>query len=345
MRTKLVGIHKVKRKLSDGTVRIHYYAWRGGPKIDAEPDTRRFTEEFIRLTRDREDTKTSDIRTIRWLIREYRKSQAFLGLADRSRSDYERHMIEIEAEFHDLPLSIVGDVGMRSEFVTFRDRYAATPRRADLIMAVLRRMLSFALDREWITRNPVERVEELAEGTRREEIWTDKEIATFKTIAPEYMVRALMLALWTGQRQGDLLRLSWSAYDGQHIRLRQSKTRRNVRIKIAKELKAVLDAAKTENEKREVPATTILTTASGKPWKTGFKGAWRKMVAKAKISGKTFHDLRGTFCTLAYRSGASFKEIAEASGHSETEAERIIRAHYLAGDTVISKLEKRTVEE
>jgi integrase len=34
----------------------------------------------------------------------------------------------------------------------------------------------------------------------------------------------LLLALWTGQRQGDLLRLPWSAYDGEHIRLRQSKT-------------------------------------------------------------------------------------------------------------------------
>jgi hypothetical protein len=34
----------------------------------------------------------------------------------------------------------------------------------------------------------------------------------------------LLLALWTGQRQGDLLRLPWSAYDGEHVRLRQSKT-------------------------------------------------------------------------------------------------------------------------
>jgi len=37
--------------------------------------------------------------------------------------------------------------------------------------------------------------------------------------SPE-MELALMLALWTGQRQGDLLALPWSAYDGSHIRLR-----------------------------------------------------------------------------------------------------------------------------
>jgi len=37
---------------------------------------------------------------------------------------------------------------------------------------------------------------------------------------------ALMLAIWTSQRQGDLLRLPWSAYDGTHIWLQQSKTGR-----------------------------------------------------------------------------------------------------------------------
>ena len=34
------------------------------------------------------------------------------------------------------------------------------------------------------------------------------------------------IALWAGQRQGDLLRLPWSAYAGDQIRLRQSKTGR-----------------------------------------------------------------------------------------------------------------------
>ena len=34
-------------------------------------------------------------------------------------------------------------------------------------------------------------------------------------------------------------------------------------------------------------------------------------------------------------------EIAEATGHNEREAERIIRAHYLAGDAVIRKMERK----
>ena len=55
------------------------------------------------------------------------------------------------------------------------------------------------------------------------------------------MALALMLGLWTGQRQGDLLRLTWKAYDGQFIRLRQSKTDVHVTVPVGKPLKAILD--------------------------------------------------------------------------------------------------------
>jgi integrase len=50
-----------------------------------------------------------------------------------------------------------------------------------------------------------------------------------------------MLAIWTGQRQGDLLRLPWSTCDGSHIRLQQSKTRRRIVLPARAPLKALLE--------------------------------------------------------------------------------------------------------
>jgi integrase len=47
--------------------------------------------------------------------------------------------------------------------------------------------------------------------------------------APIKLQRALILALHSGQRRGDLLRLPWSDYNGSTIILRQSKARRHVR--------------------------------------------------------------------------------------------------------------------
>ena len=48
MQVRLDGIHHVKRKLADGTIRHHYYAWRGGPAIKAAPHTPAFALEFAR---------------------------------------------------------------------------------------------------------------------------------------------------------------------------------------------------------------------------------------------------------------------------------------------------------
>ncbi|MGR4928175.1 hypothetical protein ACIPUD_15500 [Bradyrhizobium sp. CAR08] len=41
----------------------------------------------------------------------------------------------------------------------------------------------------------------------------------FGEAAPDELRFAPVLALWTGQRQDDLIKLTWSQYDGTHIRL------------------------------------------------------------------------------------------------------------------------------
>jgi integrase len=42
----------------------------------------------------------------------------------------------------------------------------------------------------------------------------------------------LLIGLKTGQRDGDILRLTWSAYDGAAIRLKQRKGQRRARRRI-----------------------------------------------------------------------------------------------------------------
>lgn len=66
-----------------------------------------------------------------------------------------------------------------------------------------------------------------------------------------------MLTLWTGQHEGDLIRLPWSAYDGTHIRLRQVKTGERVTVPVGEPLRDLLAPLKAERR----PATTIRTNA------------------------------------------------------------------------------------
>jgi integrase len=134
---------------------------------------------------------------------------------------------------------------------------------------------------------------------------------------------ALCLALWTGQRKGDLLRLTWRDYDGRSIKLRQSKTGTRVMVSVAP-LAAELDAARSTG--------TILENSPGQAWTSdGFDTSWRKICGSAGISALTFHDLRGTAVTRMALAGCTVPEIAAVTGHSFRDVEAMLDLHYLGG--------------
>lgn len=329
LKIKVPGVHKVTAK-----GKTYYYAWRGGPRINAQPDTRAFMAEYIKLTRARSDGPLTGC--MAELIRSYTKSMHWRELRPSTKSSYLRALGKIELEFGDFPVHRIGEKGVRRMFLDWRDEIAEEyPRAADITMSVLQALMSFALDRELIDRHPLERIGKVSDTSRRDVIWTDEQIDLFRREAPEHLVRALMLALWTGQRQGDLLRLTWTAYDGDSISLKQEKTGAHVRVAVSQELRGILAG---------IPRTavTILTTEDGNPWGGGFKNSFIAMKKRLGIDGVTFHDLRGTFVTLAYRRGASIREIAEVTGHKERDAEGIIRKHYLVSSAAIHKLERKT---
>ena len=134
------------------------------------------------------------------------------NLADRSRADYARQIEKIEREFGDFPIAALADRRTRGEFLTWRDRLALKSRRqADYAFTVLARVLSWACDRGLVPLNPCEKSGRLYHASRADKTWSDADEAAFMAAASEPLRLALMLALWIGQRQGDLLRLPWSA--------------------------------------------------------------------------------------------------------------------------------------
>jgi integrase len=108
----------------------------------------------------------------------------------------------------------------RSRDLAFKRWPSGAPTR------VLQRILSVAKDRGKIKTNPCERGGRLYEADRSDKLWTDDIIKQFFEGAPKHLHLPLMLALWTGQRRSDLLRLPWSAYNGERIRLRRKKGKR-----------------------------------------------------------------------------------------------------------------------
>jgi integrase len=270
-------------------------------------------------------------------------SDEFRSLADSTRRSYVPLIMRIEKSFGDFPLAALTDRRTRGVFMAWRDQLAlsAGRRQADYAWTVLARVMSWSLNRGLIAANPCERGGRLYRGSRAEKIWTAEDEAAFLKHGPAHLHLPLLLALWTGQRQGDLLRLPWSAYDGTHIKLRQGKTGARVVIKVGAPLKAALDAAPKRS-------TIILTNSDNKPWTSdGFRASWGKACKAAGVVGVTFNDLRGTAVTRLALVGATEAEIATITGHSLRGVRAILDTHYLSrdpklGDSAITKLERGT---
>src|SRR6516165_4188484 len=335
MRVPLKGIHHVKARLASGATASYCYAWRGGPRLVGEPGSPEFLASYTAAHASRRQPDGSSFHSI---IAGYKASRDFAALRPRTRADYLQLIAKIETKFGDLPLAALDDARVSRDFLDWRDSMAHTPRQADYAWMVLMRLLSWARARGLTLYRPPERIERFYHADRSEKIWNEQAIAAFMGVASEPLQRALVLALETGQRQGDLLLLPWSAYDGQWIRLRQGKTGRRVNVPVTRRLARILDSTKRT-------ATTILTNGRGISWEgDSFRNAWWVACRKAKITGLHFHDLRGTAVTRLAEAGCSHPEIAAITGHSMHAVDVILDKYLARTDKIalaaIAKLER-----
>jgi integrase len=269
------------------------------------------------------------------LIAAYKASSDF-PTNEKTASDYRRYLKLIEEEFGSMPIAVVEDKRARGKFKAWRDTMADRPRTADYAWTVLARVLSFAEDRGLIAVNVCKRGGRLYETDRTEIIWTADHITKFCAVASPELQFALLLALWTGQRQGDLIRLTWMQYDGAKIRLRQRKgKKKRVVIPVGAPLKAALDVRRPEK-----PEGPILRNTFGAPWTAdGFRTSWGKAFDRSGLGDEDlhFHDLRGTAVTRLALSGCTVPEIAAITGHSIRDVEAILEAHYLGGQVELAE--------
>lgn len=267
-------------------------------------------------------------------------SAAYTRLAPRTKADYLKHIARIEAKFGGHPLAAIEDPKIRSRFLDWRDTLAkASPRQADSTMAVLRVVLEWARNRGRIGINHAIRPKKVYRADRSDKLWLPPHIERFRESAPADMRLAFELALGTGQRQADVLKLAWSSYDGTRIRFRQGKRRRLVDMPVTLALKAVLDAA---------PRTcaTILAGPGNKPWnQITFQHKWRKATLAAGCDGLHFHDLRGTTCTTLSEAGCTPQEIAAVLGWTVQTVNAMLDTYQAMtaslSDNAVAKLEAR----
>ncbi len=348
---KLPRINKATKRLASGEVRTYYYHRDTGTPLPGKPGDR----EFIAAYAEAEKITPKDVGNIAALIRSYIESRKFQYTkrqrprAESTKREYLRMLTILEAKFGKMPIKALESPRVNGVLIAYHEEIAEDrPREADNRMTVLSAVFSEAMRRGTIRRNPLERFERAYSSDRSEIIWSEADIRKFMTGAPVELQRALILAIHTGQRYGDLIRLRWSDYDGETISLKQSKTKEPVRVHCSEALRLMLDSAPKVGP-------FILTREDGRPWFTEgsdkeLSKRWRVRMAEAGFYAKPFeelskakkaeqlhfNDLRGTAVTLLAAAGVAIPQICAVTGHTLQSATRILEK-YMARTAAMSK--------
>jgi integrase len=338
VRARLQGINTVRKRLKDGSEAVYYYHRATGIPLAGKPGSPEFLREYGKAEQTLLDRHAG---TFNGLVRDYTLSPEFEKLAESTQREYRRMLTRAEVKFGNMPLAALEDPRVRQDFMTWRAKVAkeSGDREADNRLSVISAMLTWAKENGQVFSNHIAGFRRLHSVDRSELIWLPEHINAFMRVASIELQRALILALHTGQRQGDLLRLGWSNYDGAWISLRQGKSRRNgqpgrkVEIPCTKALRKMLDGF-------DRTGAVILATKTGQPWKPRyFKAQWEAATKKAGITDLHFHDLRGTAITMLAEAGCKTSQIASITGHSLKTVTTILdkylaRTRVLAGEAI-----------
>lgn len=331
VRLKYIDSVKVKGR------RYYYFRHRRkgiAERIHGEPGSSEFMAHYTELlasveTRPRIQRHTHG--TIDWLVCEYQAHPKFTRLGAKTREGYGRML----NAFQPIGRFQVGDI-QRKHVQELRRQFHDRPRTADEFAKVASILFAFAVDQGLVDRNPAERLGKL-NAAKSYEPWAPAECAAFEASQPpQHALTAYMLALYTGQRRGDVLRMTWAAYDGLHIAVRQSKTGSPLKIRAHARLKAHLDAMPRDS-------LLMVTTARGSGWdESAFSKEFRRALNAAGLNHLHFHGLRHTAAKRLAEAGCTAHEIQAITGHKSLQmVERYTREvnQGLLSDAAVTKLE------
>lgn len=321
-RVKVKGINKVRKRLADGSIRLYFYHRATGAPLPGKPGS----AEFLMAYTDAETTTPRDTGTLAALIRMYLLSPKFERKAASTQREYRRILTDLECHFGKMPIRALASPKVRGVFLTYQEDIGRDhPREADNRLSVMSAVFTYAAAKGEILDNPIRGFERMYHADRADFVWTEADILRFMEAAPIELQQALILAIHTGQRYGDLIRLRWSDYDGEALTLRQGKTGARVYVPATKALRRMLDGMD-----RHGPF--ILTRADCRPWFTerndkALSKAWRGHARASGIAELHFHDLRGTAVTLMNEAGVSIQQVAAITGHTMQSAARILERY------------------
>lgn len=317
----VAGVNKVRAKSG----KMYYYHRRTGAPIKSAFGTAAFAVEVAKLDKAPRGQRASG--TWGALITAYKASPEVARLADRTRADYTA-VIEWLKPLDGMPLFQLDSAAV----IRIRDKaYAQRKRRfANHVLQVMGTVLEWGRPRRLAPEaNPARGLRKIPrprELPRANRPWSDAEAQAALDTAGGGLRLALALALDAGMRGGDIVRVTWSIYDGERLEWKQGKTGDPVWLPVLPRLRATLNEAKRV-------APTIVTSVYGRPLsEAGLRKAFRTLILRLMKDGRvapglTLHGTRHTLGDELGNLGADPRMIQAVLGHRSMSAS----LHYSAG--------------
>lgn len=244
------------------------------------------------------------------LVEEYKASAAFHEKSPKTQKDYRRYLDRLAESFGDIPVRAISRRGV----LALRDSLKATPRTANYFIQVLSLVLNYAIDLGLIQVNPASRPKRLKTGPGHK-TWSDKDVAAYRE-ANANDARALLaldIGLYTGQREGDCIKMTLASWDGEFIEVVQNKGGARVWVPADPRLQTALNSLPKDR-------LLVLVTKTGRAYKADFfRKEFRKWADAASRSGAqqalTFHGLRKTATVKLLEAGCTHAEVKSITGH------------------------------
>lgn len=259
-----------------------------------------------------EDERDGEPGTFSVLISDYKKSPEWLALSDGTRREWGVLLARVKGAWGDLAVK-----GIETRHVlALRDKWASTPARTNNMLRALSSMLSWSVPRGWTKVNVALEVKKLKGGAGYAP-WPWDAIELLREHARAEIWQAAALALYSGQRRGDVLSMAWSNIDGDlmSVEVIQRKTKKQLWIPIHRDMRAELPAVPEAKGK-------ILKDRRGEAWtEPGFHTAWHREMRRPifhdlRERNLVFHGLRKSAVVMLLEAGATDAEVAAVTGQS-----------------------------
>lgn len=184
-------------------------------------------------------------------------------------------------------------------------------------MACLSIVLSKAVKEwEWMEENPMFKVSKKKEPRGRVRYLTNKEVASLLKAckkSSEELYLLVLIALSTGARYGEIIKLTWDTIDlkNRTFHFLDTKNGEDRGVPIPN---IVYDELINFSKVRKLNSILLFARKDGKKALFMKKG-FRNSIEKCGIDDFTFHDLRHTAASYLAMNNASLLEIAEILGH------------------------------